>query len=507
MTAISSKKKALTLAATLGALALLTETASSDIHSEEKYFPAAKLSAGVASTKEGLAATKLPTGANATVIFIRRDKDGEVEVHDGKEDVLVAQHGAATLLVGGRVEGHRQTEAGEWRGGRISGHRSYALSPGDVIWIPAGIPHQLLVKSGRSFEYLALKFDAKPAAISLAAPQIDEDGAVQVPAFTLPESSLLDEKTRAALAKIRNSAKTIDSPEKNCPSMEGARREQMAAIRRCQAEVVYRSAWYKEFVERYPIVMTPQTIGGIYTEVFTPKDGISPQNRDRVLINLHGGHFMGGSRTIGHLESSPIASKGKIKVISVDYRQAPEYTFPAASEDVAAVYREVLKTYQPKNIGIYGCSAGGLLTAESVAWLQKEKLPLPGAVAMFGGAAAYYQEGDTAPIASVREGFPLEPPSVHPYFKLTDARDPLAFPIHSQAVMAKFPPSLLIASSRDLALSSVVHTHSQLVKLGVDAELHVWEGLGHCFYFGQDVPEAADVHDVTVKFFARQLGK
>jgi monoterpene epsilon-lactone hydrolase len=75
------------------------------------------------------------------------------------------------------------------------------------------------------------------------------------------------------------------------------------------------------------------------------------------------------------LRPRPIASIGKIKVISVDYRQAPEYAFPSASEDVATVYRELLKTYKPTNIGIYGCSAGGLLTAETIAWFQKEKLP------------------------------------------------------------------------------------------------------------------------------------
>jgi acetyl esterase/lipase len=186
---------------------------------------------------------------------------------------------------------------------------------------------------------------------------------------------------------------------------------------------------------------------------------------------------------------------------------APEYAFPAASEDVAAVYRELLKSYRPQNIGIYGCSAGGLLTAESIAWFQKEGLPLPAAVGMFGSGAAYYQDGDSAPYASAREGFPLEPPQVHPYFKGTDPANSLAFPIHSPQVMAKFPPSLLITSTRDLAMSSVVYTHSELVRLGVEADLHVWEGMPHCFPFGPDLPQAAEAHDVIVKFFDQHLGK
>jgi epsilon-lactone hydrolase len=96
------------------------------------------------------------------------------------------------------------------------------------------------------------------------------------------------------------------------------------------------------------------------------------------LINLHEGGFVFGGRWGGQIESIPIAAVGKFKVMSVDYRMAPEHRFPAASGDVAAVYRELLNTYQPKNIGIYGCSACGLLTAQAVAWLQKEGLPPPG---------------------------------------------------------------------------------------------------------------------------------
>ena len=56
--------------------------------------------------------------------------------------------------------------------------------------------------------------------------------------------------------------------------------------------------------------------------------------------------------------------------------------FPAASEDIAAAYRALLKDHRPENIGLYGCSAGGTLAAQAVAWLQKEGLPRPGAIAM-----------------------------------------------------------------------------------------------------------------------------
>ena len=344
-----------------------------------------------------------------------------------------------------------------------------------------------------------------------AAPQMDADGTIHVPAFVLPESSLLNDETRTALKYARESPEGHDAAVKafidGCPIPKDADRAAMAKIRIRQAEIFYSTPFYRRLREHFPVVMTAQTIGGVYTEVFTPEDGIAPRNRDRVLIDLHGGHFQGGARIVSHVESIPIASIGKIKVICIDYRMAPEYAFPAASEDVAVVYREIIKTYEPRNIGLYGSSAGGLLTAESIAWFQKEGLPLPGAVGMLCGAARYYQEGDSGLFASAREGFTLVPSRVHPYFESTDVSNPLAFPGLSTQAMAKFPPSLLVATTRDVALSSVVVTHSQLVRLGVDAELHVWEGLGHTFYTDPDLPESREVHDVVIGFFDRHLGK
>jgi len=55
-------------------------------------------------------------------------------------------------------------------------------------------------------------------------------------------------------------------------------------------------------------------------------------------------------------------------------------------------------------------------------------------------------------------------------------------------------------------LSAALYTHEQLVKLGVDAELHVWEGLFHGFFYNMDVPESKDALNVIVQFFSRHLG-
>ena len=235
--------------------------------------------------------------------------------------------------------------------------------------------------------------------------------------------------------------------------------------------------------------------------------GIGRRNQKRVLINLHGGGFLEGSRTVSQLESIPIAGVARIKVVSVDYRQAPEARFPAASEDVAAVYRELLKSYAPKNIGIYGCSAGGLLTAQTVAWLQKEHVPLPGAVGMFCMGATYTGKGDSAFIARAIEGAPADEFAKYfAYFDGTQPDDPLVYPVSSEKMLQVFPPSLLVTATRDHAMSSAVYTHSRLSRLGVETELHVFEGLGHAFFYDPALPESREVYSLVSKFFDAHLG-
>ncbi len=357
------------------------------------------------------------------------------------------------------------------------------------------------------------------APISRATPSPTEnDGTVHVPAFDLPLSSLLDAKTRAALLQpilldeaYKAAFKAV--PEGLPPKFSGAEMAAMPGIRAALANAFYQTDFYKKLREEFPVVLTSQQIGGVQTETFVPAEGVAPQNRDRVLINLHGGGFMGGARIDSHFESIPIAVLGRIKVISVDYRQAPEFSFPAASEDVAAVYREVLKEYAPENIGIYGSSAGGLLTSQAVAWFIREHLPLPGAVGMFCGGGDGFFAGDSGIFVAALGGYPIDPkaaageePPRH-YFTGVSPTDPLAFPIRSESTIKQFPPSLLIGATRDQCLSSVIHMHSRLVANGIDAQLNVWEGLRHCFYFDPWFPASREVYPVVVRFFAEHLGK
>jgi len=313
----------------------------------------------------------------------------------------------------------------------------------------------------------------------------------------------LSNETRGVL-KLEQAEAAAQAKEPSCVDTSKPLGPQAAEIRRCQAGRYLSSAEFARLNELFPVQLTPETIGGVYTEVFTPQSGIAPENRHRILINLHGGGFLIGSRTYSKTESIPIAATGRFKVISVDYRQGPENKFPAASDDVEAVYRQLLKRYRPEEIGIYGCSAGGLLVAESIARFVHDKLPVPGAAGMLCSGASFWMDGDSG---RAWAGAPSWKPQDNPYLSDVDPRDALAYPVQSSETLAKFPPSILISGTRDFALSAVVSTHSRLIANGVDAELHVWEGVGHGFFYDARLPESREVYDVIVKFFDKHLAR
>lgn len=349
-----------------------------------------------------------------------------------------------------------------------------------------------------------------PAAWAQATPpapavRVDEDGTVHAPAMVVPASSFLSPEGKAYLTQH---LKDMQNP---------------AVLAQENGIPTFMAGYLARQKVLFPVEKQDTTVAGVHAYVFTPQAGVAPSNKKRVLIDLHGGGFSGCFPACAELESLPLAALGRVKVISLDYREGPKYRFPAASEDVAAVYRELLKRYPAKNIGIYGCSAGGMLAGMSIAWFQRHGLPRPGAVGIFcagatlddlgfGGDASY----TAAPLGEARAAPPPPSEMKQPkaagmppmgYLAGADPHDPLVAPAASAEVLRQFPPTLIITGTRGFEMSSAVYTHSQLVKLGVDAELHVWEGMFHGFFYNPDVPESRDAYDVMVKFFDRHLGR
>jgi epsilon-lactone hydrolase len=271
---------------------------------------------------------------------------------------------------------------------------------------------------------------------------------------------------------------------------------------------IWRAQDSAEARKRYPVNVEETTTAGVRTDIITPLD-MPEANRTLVLINLHGGGFNSDSGSL--IEGVPIANLAKIKVVSVHYRLAPENPFPAAVDDVVAVYKDLLKAYKPSNIGIFGTSAGAILTAEVTVRLKQLGLPLPAALGIFSGLADFSRPGDSRQLFTLN-GLPGEMQPVDPdhlpndqYVGKTDRKDPVLSPLFSD--LHGMPPTLLVTSTRDLLLSDTTIFHRALLRAGVDAQLVVYEALPHAFWYHFQLPETREALELMAKFFDEKIGR
>jgi acetyl esterase/lipase len=352
--------------------------------------------------------------------------------------------------------------------------------------------------------------------------QVDKDGTLRLREVTVPPSELWSPEFKALYTlsvttlQERIKASAPGASAKPHPSREAPKAEWdkfYASLDRALAPSIERAKTL------YPVKVEDTEIAGVHVGIIIPMDGVPPENKNRVLINMHAGGFYNFTGlSFGQLESIPVSSLGKFKVITLDYRQAPDYQYPAASEDVEAVYRELLKEYRPASIGLFGCSAGGVLTAQMMAWFQEKGLPRPGAAGILCSAPKIgpkWPRGDSSfwGLGVIPDN---RPPGSVPaisnasgwYFEGADSTDPKAYPGSSDAVLARFPPTLLLVGTRESAMSVAVAAHAKFLKLGVDSSLYVVEGGWHTAHVtAVGTPEAHDANAYIARWFDRHLAR
>ena len=353
-----------------------------------------------------------------------------------------------------------------------------------------------------------MKF-TKHLAIVIISSLIIPTACAQSSATPQKDSATFDPDGTAHLTRIVPMPKTISpeaqawlqSLERTTPGPE------TLAERRARTDE-WRAKDSAEARKLYPVMVEEATIGGVRTDVIMPVS-MPDENRTRVLINLHGGGFNSDSGSL--IEGVPVANLGKIKVVSVYYRLAPENPFPAAVDDAVAVYKELLKNYKPHSIGIFGTSAGAILTGEVTVRLRQLGLPLPGALGIFSGLADFSRVGDSWQLFTLN-GFPGEMSPTDqkhlpddPSVGKTDRRDPVLSPMFAD--LHGMPPSLLVTSTRDILLSGTTIFHRALLQAGNDSQLVVFEALPHAFWYHFQLPETREALESMAKFFDAKVEK
>lgn len=209
-----------------------------------------------------------------------------------------------------------------------------------------------------------------------------------------------------------------------------------------------------------------------------------------LLIDIHGGALIIGGGSVAALMAAPNAMTSGMLTWAPDYRMPPLHPFPAALDDLIAVYRAALETRAPADIVVAGTSAGGNLAAALMLRLKDESLPLPGSLVLLSPEVDLTESGDTFQTlarASNTLGSLLDINRL--YAGGADLADPYLSPLFGD--LSGFPPTFLQAGTRDLFLSNAVRFHRKLRAADVEAELHVFEAMPHGGFAG--APEDAEV--------------
>ncbi len=333
---------------------------------------------------------------------------------------------------------------------------------------------------------------------SLAAQQLSPTTASQAPTS---DTSYIDAQGTAHVTRVVPVPATISTeaqhwlgqaaPDQRPPESLAQRRARMNAYT-AQARI----AWTKICPNR----INEDQIAGIPVHIVTPPE-IPAANRDKVFVNLHGGSFNSDSGS--YSESISIASYAQVTVVAVLYRLAPENPFPAGVDDAIAVYKELLKTYKPSRIVIYGTSAGAIMTGEVAVKLKQLGIPLPAALGIFSGLGDFARAGDSASIYSLTGlsgHLDPSPPGPHdPYYiGNSDPKDPVLSPIYAD--LHGMPPTLFVTGGRDALLSATVNLHRAFLRAGVDARLVVFDAMPHAFWYNPQLPESIEACHMMADF-------
>ena len=227
------------------------------------------------------------------------------------------------------------------------------------------------------------------------------------------------------------------------------------------------------------VTVTAAELGGVPTAEITV-DGIEPRH---VVLYFHGGVYVIGDAFQAAGLAAQVGRRAGAKVISVDYRLAPEHPYPAAVDDALAAYQALLQNgTAPSDIAFAGESAGGGLAVATLVNARDHGLPLPAAAFAMSPYADLTLAGAT--METKREADPLFTPQAFPprVADYTAGHDPalgLISPIFAD--LSGLPPLIIQAGSHELLLDDAIRLARQAATADVQVTLDITAGVPHVF--------------------------
>src|SRR5262252_5932394 len=318
---------------------------------------------------------------------------------------------------------------------------------------------------------------------------------VLLPARTIEPPTTISAEARAALAE---SARMPPVSRPVPDDLEGWRRAK-------EASEAFWEPLVAQMLAACRCRIDTQCISGVTTYRCTPAEPNDPAQP--LYLYFHGGGFVFGAGRFAMALGAKAADELGLTTLSVDYRTPPSDPFPAALEDGAAVYRELLAGAAGRRIVIGGSSAGANLAAAVTLLIRDRGLPPPAAVVLLTPEADLTEAGDTFRTnelldVTLKTGLPECNSLYAGGHALTD---PYVSPLFADFALG-FPPTLVQSGTRDLFLSNSVLMHRKLRRAGIEAELHVWEAMPHGGFGFGSVPENEEIGEEIRRFITRHCG-
>lgn len=229
----------------------------------------------------------------------------------------------------------------------------------------------------------------------------------------------------------------------------------------------------------------------------------------RVILYLHGGGYIIGSPRTHRALMAKLSQDSGARVLGLDYRLAPEHTFPAAVEDAVAAYRWLLSEgYNPERIALAGDSAGGGLAVAALVQARYVGLPMAAAVVcispwvdMEGLGESMETRAEADPMVG-KENLMI---SARTYLGGSDARAPLAAPIYAD--LRGLPPILIQVGDAEVLLDDSTRLAGVAREAGVEAQMDVWDDMIHVWHlFAPILPEGRQAIEQAGDFIKKHTG-
>ncbi len=223
-----------------------------------------------------------------------------------------------------------------------------------------------------------------------------------------------------------------------------------------------------------------------------PAEWLSVKNPERVVLYFHGGGYFFCNLDTLRSACGYLARKSKARVLSVDYRLAPEHPYPAAIDDAIAWWQELLSQgIPPQEVVFAGDSAGGGLALACLVAARDRGLPLPAGILLFSPWADLSCSGDTFRTqakADVMFNPHLLPQAAQLYLQGRPATDPLASPLFAD--LKGLPKMLIFASQHEILLADSTRLHDKAMQSGVHSTLVLKPRMPHVWPIMVALPEA-----------------